>query len=186
MAESEKLSAAQRGKIRRLSQPKELSPEDEGGELNIVPFLDIITNILMFVLATVTTIFLATIDSYPPKRGGRSSGNPNTPTLNLTIIVVPEGFSVKAKGGSIAPGCHDTGSGITVPKTGTDYDYTQLNQCVSIVKKEAPEEVRDETNVTISANPNIPYQVIVSTIDAVRRDEEGRDLFPDVQFGLPR
>jgi biopolymer transport protein TolR len=161
-----------------------LAPDEEGGELNIVPFLDIVTNVLMFVLATVTTTFLATIDSFPPKRGGR--GGPSVPTLNLTVIVVPEGFSVKASGGSIAPGCHDTGSGITVPKTGSDYDYKQLNACVSIVKREAPEAVREETSVTISANPNIPYQVIVSTIDACRKDDQGQELFPDVQFGLPR
>ena len=51
--QGEKLSAAQRSKIRRLSQPKELAPDEEGGELNIVPFLDIITNVMMFVLATV-------------------------------------------------------------------------------------------------------------------------------------
>src|ERR1700677_1897900 len=141
MAEQEKLSAAQRAKVRRLSAPKELAPDEEGGELNIVPFLDIVMNVLMFVLATVTTTFLATIDSFPPKRGGRNSG-PSTPTLNLTVIVVPEGFSVKASGGSIAPGCHDTGSGITVPKTGADYDYKALNSCITIVKHEAPEAVR--------------------------------------------
>jgi biopolymer transport protein TolR len=185
MAEEEKLSAAQRAKIRRLSAPKELAPDEEGGELNIVPFLDIVTNVLMFVLATVTTTFLATIDSFPPKRGGR--GGPSTPTLNLTVIVVPEGFSVKASGGSVAPGCHDTGSGITVPKAaGGDYDYKGLNTCVATVKQLAPEAVRDETSVTISANPNIPFQVIVSAIDACRRDEQGNDLFPDVQFGLSR
>jgi biopolymer transport protein ExbD len=185
MADQERLSAAQTAKIRRLSAPKELAPDEEGGELNIVPFLDIIMNVLIFVLAGVTTTFLATIDSFPPKRGGRG-GSPNTPTLSLTVIVVPEGFSVKARGGSIAPGCQDTGSGITVPKTSADYDYKGLNTCVATVKRLAPEEVRDETSVTISANPNIPYQVIVSTIDAVRRDNDGKDLFPDVQFGLSR
>ena len=39
------LTAAQRGRIRRLSQPRELSPDEEGGELNIIPFLDIIMNL---------------------------------------------------------------------------------------------------------------------------------------------
>src|SRR5450631_2604560 len=99
------LTTAQRSKIRRLSQPKELAPDEEGGELNIVPFLDIIMNVLMFVLATVTTTFLATIDTFPPARGGRG-GKPNQVSLGLTVIVVPDGFAVKAKGGSIAPGCH--------------------------------------------------------------------------------
>ena len=65
--EPEKLSAAQRSKIRRLSQPKELSPDEEGGELNIVPFLDIIMNVLMFVLATVSVTFTSSFDTVPFK-----------------------------------------------------------------------------------------------------------------------
>jgi biopolymer transport protein ExbD len=73
-----------------------------------------------------------------------------------------------------------------VPRSGPEYDYKSLKACVGTVKKEAPEEVRDETSVTIAANPNIPYQVIISTMDAVRRDDQGADLFPDVHFGLPR
>ena len=43
----EKLSAQQRSKIRRLSEPRELAPDEEGGELNIVPFLDIVMNVLI-------------------------------------------------------------------------------------------------------------------------------------------
>jgi biopolymer transport protein ExbD len=186
MAEqSEKLSAAQRGKIRRLSAPKELSPDEEGGELNIVPFLDIITNVLMFVLATVSVTFTATIDSFPPKRGGRGGPPPDHPSLNLTVIVVPEGFSIKGSGASIATGCEGTGSGITVPRAANDYDYAGLNACVKKLKG-ASDTAKDETTVTISANPSIPYQVVISTIDAVRKDDQGQELFPDVQFGLAR
>src|SRR6478735_10246398 len=92
--QEEKLSAAQRGKIRRLSAPKELSPDEEGGELNIVPFLDIIMNVLMFVLATVSVTFTATIDTFPPRAGGTGARAPTTPTLGLTVIIVPEGFSM--------------------------------------------------------------------------------------------
>src|SRR3982751_1279604 len=95
--EPEKLSAGQRSKIRRLSAPKELSPDEEGGELNIVPFLDIVTNVLMFVLATVSVTFTATIDTYPP-RAGSGARAPTTPTLGLTILIVDNGFSMKARG----------------------------------------------------------------------------------------
>ena len=69
------LSASQRAKVRRLSQPKELSPDEGGGELNIVPFLDIIVNILIFVLATVAVTFTATIDTTPPAQGGAGIDN---------------------------------------------------------------------------------------------------------------
>jgi biopolymer transport protein ExbD len=186
MAEvQEKLTAAQRSKIRRLATPKELAPDEEGGELNIVPFLDIVTNVLMFVLATVSVTFTATIDTFPPRAGGAGARAPQTPTLGLTIIVVPDGFSIKARGGNIAPGCDDAGPGLAVPKKNNDYDYAKLTQCATKLKALAP-EFKDEMQVTISANPQIPYQAVIGTMDAVRRSDKGDDLFPEVNFGLAK
>lgn len=183
MAE-EKLSAAQRSKIRRLSAPREHAPDEAGGELNIVPFLDIIMNVLMFVLATVSVTFTATIDTFPP-RAGAGARAPTTPTLGLTILVVPDGFSLKARGGNVAPGCSDTGPGIAIPKKDNDYDYAALKGCAAKLKGAAP-EFKEEMGVTVSANPPIPYQVVISTMDAVRNNEQGEAMFPDVTFGVAR
>lgn len=184
--EPDKLSAAQRSKIRRMSEPKELAPDEEGGELNVVPFLDIITNVLMFVLATVSVTFTATIDTNPPRAGGSGARAPTTPTLGLTILVVPDGFSIKAAGGNVAAGCNDQGPGLAVGKVASgEYDYAALNACVNKLKNSS-DAFKDETSVTISANPNIGYQVVISTIDAVRKAPNGGELFPDVNFGLAR
>lgn len=185
------LSAAQRSKIRRLSAPKEMSPDEEGGELNIVPFLDIIMNVLMFVLATVTVTFTATLDTFPPKAGGAGARPPTTPTLGLTILVVSDGFSVKARGGNVSPGCRDTGPGLAVAKTNADYDYAGLKKCVQGLKGASP-DFAEESQVIISANANVPYQVIISVMDAVRDapnpndPEKPIELFPDVQFGVAK
>ena len=186
MPEQEKLSAAQRSKVRRLSRPKELEEGEEAGELNIVPFLDIIMNVLMFVLATVAVTFTATIVSTPPSLGGkgvRSAIQSNA--LNLAVFVVNEGFSLKASGGNIATGCTAPGPGLAVPKTGNDYDYAGLTDCAKKLK-DASADFKDETQVTITANPGIDYQTLVRAIDALRRSKEGEDLFPDVHFGVPR
>ena len=91
------LSAAQRAKVRRRSQPRELGPDEEGSELNIVPFLDIIVNILIFVLATVAVTFTATITTSPPASRGIRKEIEST-ALNLTVIIVNDGFSIKAPG----------------------------------------------------------------------------------------
>ena len=42
------------------------------------------------------------------------------------MFVVNDGFSLKASGGNVAPGCNGGGPGIAVPKAGSDYDYVQL------------------------------------------------------------
>lgn len=180
---SEVLSACQRAKIRRLATPPAAAPDDEGGELNVVPFLDIITNVLMFVLATVAITFTATIDASPlPRRGIRP---PSETTLGLTVIVVPEGFSLKAKGGNVAPGCIDTGSGLAVPKRGTEYDYDALKAC-AVKLKAAATTFQDERDVLISANAQVPYDVVIATLDAMRRTDSGDELFPQVSFGVAR
>lgn len=183
MAE-EKLSAAQRSKIRRLAAPKEHAPDEAGGELNIVPFLDIITNVLMFVLATISVTFTATIDTFPP-RAGAGARAPTTPTLGLAVLIVPDGFSLKARGGNVAPGCNDTGPGIAIPKKDGEYDYAGLKACAEKLKAAAP-EFKEEMGVTISANPPIPYQTVISTMDAVRKNEGGEEMFPEVTFGVAR
>jgi biopolymer transport protein ExbD len=182
MAADEKLNAAQRSKIRRLSAPKEHAPDEAGGELNIIPFLDIVTNVLMFVLATITVTFTATIDTFPP-RAGSGARAPTTPTLGLAVFVVPEGFSLKARGGNVAPGCNDAGPGITIGKRESNYDYLGLKQCAAKLKAASP-DFKDEVGVTITASPQVPFQVIISTMDAVRNDEAGESMFPDVSFGV--
>src|SRR5271166_3879014 len=185
MPDTDKLSAAQRSRIRRLSAPRELSPDEEGGELNIVPFLDIITNVLMFVLATITVTFTAMIDSQPPKAGGSAARPPTKPSLSLNIIVIDKGFIVSAFGQRIGEGCQGPGGGVAVGMAGPDYDYTSLTACAKRLKNQVP-EAADETAATLTANKDIPFQVIISTVDAIRKADDGQELFPDINFGVPK
>lgn len=181
-----KLSVAQVGKIRRLSQPRELSPDEEGGELNIVPFLDIIVNILIFVLATVAVTFTATIETTPPaSRGKGVRDSIESKALNLTVLIVNDGFSIKASGGNVAPGCTGPGEGLAIPKRGGRYDYDKLTECAAKLKKASP-DFADETQVYLSANNGTDYQTLISAIDALRASSKGEPLFTDVNFKVPR
>lgn len=181
-----KLSAAQRGKIRRLAQPRELAPDEEGGELNIVPFLDIIVNILIFVLATVAVTFTTSIETNPPGTGGKGVRQEQPKkSLGLTIIIVNQGFSIKAQGGNVAPGCAGAGPGIAIGKNGTVYDYPALQACVGKLKRAAP-EFEEETQAFLSANPGTDFQTIISAMDAIRNDPQGNELFPDVNFKVAK
>jgi biopolymer transport protein ExbD len=183
--ESEKLSAAQRSRVRRLSMPKELSPDEEGGELNIVPFLDIITNVLMFVLATISVTFTTMIETQPPRAPSGSARPPTKPSLSLNIIVIDKGFIVSAFGQRIGEGCQGTGAGLAVGFAGANYDYNALTACAKRLKNQVP-DAADETAATLTANKDIPYQVIIGTIDAIRKADDGQELFPDINFGVPK
>ncbi len=186
------LTAAQRSKIRRLAVPPEPSPEDEGGELNIVPFLDIIVNILIFVLATLAIAFTATIETTPPSSGGKGPRIVSeSKSLNLTLFITNDGISIKAAGGSIAPGCEGVGTGITIPSKGRDsagqpvLDYPALTKCAKRLKNQDA-DFKGETQIRITASNNISYRKVINTIDAVRATPDGKELFPDVLFAVPR
>jgi biopolymer transport protein TolR len=180
------LSAAQRSKIRRLSQPKEPALGEEAGELNIVPYLDIIVNILVFVLASVSVTFVASIDTQPPSiGGGKVRADVSSKALNLSCFITNQGISLKTSSGNIATGCRDVGSGVTVPISGDgSYDFTAVTSCAKELKNARPEFL-EEVQVTITANPGIEYGTIISAMDALRSDGQ-QELFPEVFFGVAR
>ncbi len=183
------LSPSQRSKIRRLSIPAEPSPGEEAGELNIIPYLDIITNILVFVLATISVIFLSNIDTTPPSQNSGKVKSVESKAMNLVVLITNQGIAFTTSGGHIATGCKDAGGGITVPMI-TDagkptYDWQAVTTCARHLKSEGPAEWQDETQVTITANPGIEFQYIVDTVDSLRNDEKG-ELFPEIHFGVAR
>jgi biopolymer transport protein ExbD len=183
---NERLSTAQLGKIRRLSQPRELSPDEEGGELNIVPYLDIVVNILMFVLSTLAVTFTATIETTPPAAGGKGVRSTETnKALNLTVIIVNDGFSIKAAGGNVAPGCEGVGAGLAIGLRGNKYDYDALTDCARKLKS-ASSDFEDELQVYIGANNDTDYQTLISTIDALRSDRNGKPLFTEPNFKVAK
>ena len=118
----------------------------------------------MFLLATVTVTFTATIDTNPPKAGGAGARPADGPTLGLTVLIVNDGFSVKAKGGDVAPGCQDLGAGLGMGKTpdGKDYDFRPLHQVHQLHLKLVADSA-DKTTVT-ARQPQHPYQALIGTM----------------------
>ena len=185
MADHVPLSPAQRSKIRRLAAFKEPEAGEEAGELNIIPYLDIIMNIIVFVIASLSVVFYSTIDTTPPSiGGGNKTRSVKTKALNLSAWITSEGVSLKTSDGNIATGCNTLGRGVTVPMVDGKHDYQELTRCVRELKKRN-ERFAAETQVTITANPNVSYQIVVEVLDALRADKEG-PLFPKAHFGVAR
>jgi biopolymer transport protein TolR len=181
-----KFSAAQRAIIHKRSKPKEHGPDDGGGELNIIPFLDIIMNVLIFVLGSIVTVFTASIPVPAPSSNSRPSSTPQQERLNITIKVTPGGYIVGAGGGFLLPGCTTVGNAsLTVPNRGAAdvdghvHDFTSLTQCMVSIRRQWATEIGTDHSVNVSPNGEIPYGVLVKTIDAVRESREGACRFSD-------
>ncbi|MFO0762223.1 MAG: biopolymer transporter ExbD [Byssovorax sp.] len=178
------LTPTQRAQIRRLSQPREVAPGDEAGELNVVPYLDIVTNLMMFVLAGVSVIFATTIHASPALAGPRHHDEPAKRALHLAARVTSEGVMLTTSSGPIATGCDTLGAGITVPARDGAQDTGALGRCARKIKSAHP-DFAGEPQVTLSADPGVPYETVIAAMDALRADDQGA-LFPEVRFGVTR
>jgi biopolymer transport protein ExbD len=150
--------------------------EEEAGELNLVPYMDIVTNIIIFLLASVVNqVALGNINVSSPTiqsgGGAAAEDTPEKPPLNLTITVGASGYVVAASGGVLP----------AIPKLPTgQYDYKTLTTKLKEIKSN-PDNA-DETKATFNADAHIPYDVVIATLDAMRQSEDGKLLFPDVNF----
>jgi len=178
-----KLTARQRIYVRKRTKHVDLDPSEMGGELNIIPFLDIVVNLIMFLLITTEAVLLISqIESDLPKiaRGRGKKPAVETP-LNLNVVVTENGVIVSGSGGKLAAGCQSvsTGRDVTVVRKGGAYDWPALTECVSHVK----EKFADEDTVTVSADQQIHYEHLVAAMDAVR-SKGSEDLFPNVLISV--
>ncbi len=110
-----------------------------------------------------------------PRGGGR---------LSLSVYVMGDGMAVKTRKGNVATGCKNIGSGVAVPKHGGAHDYASLTGC--LVRLRALRKADDDESVTLTANPDVDFQTIMHTVDAMRSDAQGKPLFPTVNFGVAR
>lgn len=170
-----------RTKLRKIrEQADELA--EEGGELNLVPYLDIVTNVIMFLLATIT--FAAALGdinvSSPTTTSAAQLQNQPPPEpkneLNLTVSVSDKGFTIAASGAVLYSGFSIDAAGNlqqpagatlpTIPKKGNDFDYDGLTRAMAQIKSSPT--AKNETKVIVNANPEIVYDVIVQVLDACR------------------
>ena len=154
---------------------------EEGGELNLIPYLDIVTNVIMFLLATMTfAAALGDINVSSPTTSAAAqlAQQPPEPKndLNLTVSVSDKGFTIAASGAVLYSGFSIDAAGNlqqpagatlpTIPKKGNDFDYEGLARAMAQIKGSAA--AKSETKVIVNANPDIIYDVIVQVLDACR------------------
>jgi biopolymer transport protein TolR len=165
---------------RRKLKPRE---EEETGELNIVPYLDILMNLILFMLLSINGLAaFGIVNVSAPSYGGPSTSvapeeNPDQPKLTLSVLISKKGHFVNSENTILG---QDGAPTIPVKADGS-YDYAALNAQMVKIKSAFP----TETKVIVAADPETPYDALIQTMDAVRetQDKSHRVLFPDVTLG---
>ncbi len=170
---------------------RRVTAEEHMGELNIVPYLDVVVNLVMFMLLSMTgLISLGVLNVSAPKISTEAvAAAPETgPKLLLTVVIGGQGFYVGGEGAILgqdaAPA--DAARPPTIPLRDGKYDYVELNAQLVKIKEQYPAE----TQVILSADPDVLYDTLVQTMDAcreqvVKKDDgstERKPLFFDVSL----
>jgi biopolymer transport protein TolR len=165
---------------RRKLKPREA---DELGELNIVPYLDILMNLILFMLLSITGLAsFGILNVSAPNYGGPSAAvqqdNPDQPKLTLSVLISKKGHFINSENAILGAG----GNEPTIPaKVDGSYDYAALNAKMLEIKQAFP----TETKVIIAADADVQYEALIATMDACR-ESQGKEhhlLFPDVTLG---
>ncbi len=172
--------------------------EEHAGELNIVPYLDIVTNLVMFMLLSMTgLISLGVVNVSAPRIGAEppaaQAQAPDQPRLLLTVAISKKGFYIAGAGGVLGGPADQATVDATQPPTvplGPDgkYDYAALTEKMKLIKERYP----NETNLILTADADVPYEVLVQTMDACREtraagpdgSHDRKPLFFDVSLSI--
>jgi biopolymer transport protein TolR len=172
---------------------RRIRDEQHTGELNIVPYLDVVVNLVMFMLLSMTgLVSLGVLNVSAPRIGGdaaAASAAENAPRLLLTVAVGRQGFSIAGAGGVASDAVRaDGGRPQLIPLRDGQYDYAALSDEMKRIKERFP----TETALILSADPDVVYDVLIRTMDACREAtvtaadgrSERRPLFFDVSLSV--
>lgn len=137
--------------------------------LNLVPFIDLLSCCISFLLITAVWTQLARMDVTQKGQGaaGAQDEKPPENQVNLTLFVNKDSYTFqKSTGESTEIPCKTTDA------TGcAEYDYAKLGEILKKAKTDYPEK----NDLAIKADDNVIYDKIVRTMDVALTEH-----FPDI------
>jgi biopolymer transport protein ExbD len=139
-------------------------------ELNLIPFMNLMSTLIPFLLVTAVFTSIAIIDiNLPASSPGGPQKQEEQPEkkdqgLVLTVLISDQGITVGARGGFLP----------SVLKEGGKYDFIKVGEQLAKIKQQFP----DKEEIIITSEPNIIYDVIIKAMDKCR--ENG---FPNISIG---
>ncbi len=194
-------SSQVRGKARAAMARREEEIEEEeiqGGEINLVPYLDIVTNLMLFLLASVSAGFImGQIDTTLPDHSASAQKPPVEPEvkpdeqpLQLMVSVTTKRmilWSVSGLEGTLEQP-KATMSLVPTAKASDPpaYEYAKLNAAlIEISTRRWGGKKRPETTyeILLQADGDIPYETVIAVMDHMRRPipADGKSL-PEVRM----
>ena len=119
-------------------------------DLNLVPYIDLLTCMVAFLLITAVWSQLARLEAHQKGQGQAGEDTPPEKIVKLVVVVNGEGYNLVA-GDDQQP----------IPKRGDAYDYEKLATELKKFKDTHP----DKTDIQVASEDAIKFEVLVRTMD---------------------
>lgn len=119
-------------------------------EVNLVPFIDLLSCCICFLLISAVWTSVAKIDVKAAPNMPADAPPPEEPKVKLTVHIRGTGYFLS-----------DGGSMIEMPKVSSTYPVKELHDKLAAVRQAFPEV----TGVTVMSDDDVPYKDLVTVMD---------------------
>ena len=131
-------------------------------DLNLVPYIDLLTCMVAFLLITAVWSQLARLNIHQKGQGQAGEDTPPEKVFKLIVLVNGEGFNLVADQDQQP-----------IPKKGEAYDFEKLSDELKKIKDTHP----DKTDIQVASEDTIKFDTLIRTMDAAMTAR-----FPDVSL----
>lgn len=154
-------------------------PADEVEDPNVLPVMNIMFLMIPALLLAMEIAKMAAVAVSPPKFAAAPSEKkeeekPEEKPLKFKVFILADGFRVSTaeqqEGAEAGKSQDSAGPSIPLAKPGAPMDDYERYDYIALEAKsrELKTKAKHETVVTLSAENDIPMQVLINTMDAVR------------------
>jgi biopolymer transport protein TolR len=131
-------------------------------ELNLVPYIDLLTCMVAFLLITAVWTQLARLSANQKGQGQAGEETPPEQQVNIVVVVNQEGFNLVV-----------SQEQTPIPKKGEQYDFEKLGIELKKIKDAHP----DKNDVKVASEDQIKFDTLVRTMDTALTSR-----FPDISL----
>lgn len=156
--------------------------------IDMTPVMNLMVVLIPLLLSSATFVKIGVIDLNLPPTVGASAAQMEAPketkkNLDLAVTITEEGFYISSSM-EVLEGNKKGAPTIPLKEDG-GFDFKKLSDKLFEIKNKAENQFADTESIVIQANPDIPYQLLISTMDASREisvNHRKVTLFPDVSL----
>jgi biopolymer transport protein TolR len=131
-------------------------------ELNLVPYIDLLTCMVAFLLITAVWTQLARLQASQKGQGQAGEDTPPEQQVNIVVVVNQDGYNLVV-----------SQEQTPIPKKGDAYDIEKLAAELKKVKDAHP----DKNDVKVASEDQIKFETLIHTMDTVLSAR-----FPDISL----